>query len=216
MAVTFVFHGERQGKFHLSVLWCLHITDHFWSLLLHNILSILFNCIKMITVIHYYDLTQRWKRNFFFPQFGRHSSMERIRHRRSLLLNDISLHLVPLAVFLSDYQRMRLFGGQNHLIIFSRTNVSDHFLFSNGNSAFRYVLYSQRRQNETQPSFRTTAVSCVNSMFHSSPTIHVHFLPFELIQRNSRFWFLRGAYTAFPTAKNVTSNHTVDTKSMAN
>lgn len=117
--------------------------------------------------------------------------MERIRHRRSLLLNDISLHLVPLAVFLSDYQRMRLFGGQNHLIIFSRTNVSDHFLFSNGNSAFRYVLYSQRRQNETQPSFRTTAVSCVNSIFHSSPTIHVHFLPFELIQRNSHFWFLR-------------------------
>lgn len=36
MPITFVFHGERQGKFNLSVLWCLHITDHFRSLRLHN------------------------------------------------------------------------------------------------------------------------------------------------------------------------------------
>lgn len=149
MPITFVFHGERQGKFNLSVLWCLHITDHFRSLRLHNTVHTF-----QLHKNDYNHTLLRFNPNvkakhFFSPQNGRHSSMERTRHRRSLLLNDISLHLVPLAVFLSGYQRMRLFGGQNHLIIFSRTNVSDHFLFFNGNSAFRYVLYSQRRQNET-------------------------------------------------------------------
>ncbi len=47
----------------------------------------------------------------------------------SILLRQFLLVFSP-----SDYQRMRLFDGQNHLIIFSLTNVSGHFLFFRGNS----------------------------------------------------------------------------------
>lgn len=216
MAITFVFHGERRGKLNLSVLWCLHITDH--QVCSCTTLSILFNCKKkMITIIHYFDLTQMWKRNFIFLQSGQHSSM--IGHRRSLLPNDTSLYLVPLAVFpvrLSTDEVVRWSESFDHLLSHKR-KWSFSILQREQSLLLRPVQSASTKWD--QPSFRTIAVSCLNSIFHSSPTVHVHFLPFALVQRHSHFWFLGGgcgAYTAFPTAKNLTSNHAVDAKSKAN
>lgn len=113
----------------------------------------------MTTILHFYHLTPTVKVNFF-PKMVSIVLWKRCATEEACF--SMTYHYIWFLwlSFLSDYQRMRLFGGQNRSIIFSRTNVSDHFLFFNREQSLPLCPVHSASTKWHQPPITTLALSC--------------------------------------------------------